>query len=187
MRKLNILTEDYIQLEEIFGSAEDKTEQDLFNLRYRIDESLIEYYKSEKDSSDYLKLRYSPIFEELVNFKYWDSLSHLVSKINNNTKIPLTESIKYSYILRDGESTGNSVEDSISMFGDIREANIPEIDGTNYFVEYTTIGKNNALKKIIGLQESIINAMNSLRSTSVPEIRESLYQLANAYTLLKGE
>ena len=87
MRNINILSEDYIQIECAYGGIEYRVNDKLEHLREAIDTEISKFSKSAMDTSAYMNLRYSPIFEDLTNFKYTAKLTELSRRISSGTSM----------------------------------------------------------------------------------------------------
>lgn len=189
MRAINILTEDYIQLESVLGNNENKVSAELSNLRFQIDEAISEYESNKNDPAAYMALRYSPIFEQLTSAKYRTNLAEMCRSLYKQTSMPLSEAYIFSHIFmeEDAKTSKDDFMDAVYCFGSLEEADIPACASGEYSVSFTSAGRNNLIKHIAKLQESIVNAYDSLKSIDPKTIHEALYTLANAYTLVKGK
>lgn len=188
MRAINILTEDYIQLESILGNNENAVYNELTKLRYQIDEAISAYENTDKDTSAYMALRYSPIFEQLTSVRYRTELANICKKLYNETSMPLSEAYTMSCVFmeEDRHASKNDMMDAAYCFGSLNEADIPATTNGDYSVSYTNAGRNNLIKHIAKLQESITTAYENLKSIDSAVIHDSLYTLADAYMLVKG-
>ena len=187
MRPVNILTEDYIQLEMACAKNEKDIRTELNSLHEQIDNVVNAYANSDKGSAAYLSLRYSPIFEELTLFKYKTALASIAKTLTEKTSIPLEKSSRYSYALYEMENSKetNDFMDSTVIFGDPKWFDIPAALNEDYSVSYTEAGKSHAIKKIADIQEKLETAFGKLKSINENEIRSSLDTLADIYTFAK--
>lgn len=187
MRPMNILTEDYISLQEAYGKNEESIGKELTSLRYQIDEVIEAYDNSNHDTAAYLALRYSPIFEELTKFKYRSALANITRELLECSSLPIMKSTRYSYALceMEGISGKNDATDSAIIFGDPKWFDIPTAINEEYNISYTKDGVRYAIKKIASIQESVIRSYDNLKSIDSNTIHDALYTLANAYTFAK--
>lgn len=188
MRKINILTEDYVQLETAFGSCSSTVENEYASLRNKINEAIFEYENSNMGPEAYMDLRYSPIFEELTNFKYRSTLAEVARRIHDGTSISLAESTTISFIFKEKGYIDSKDEfcSSTGCFGSLTESDIPVSTDGIYDVTYTQKGRDYACKNLAKLQESVVEAYSELKSIDPSDIRNALMTLAEAYIVGKG-
>ena len=186
MRNINILSEDYIQIECAYGGIECRVNDKLEHLREAIDTEISKFSKSAMDTSDYMNLRYSPIFEGLTNFKYTAKLTELARRISSGTSMPLEESTLISYAIKENNAQPytNDVFDGVYCFGNVNECDVTCGNDGEYAVSYTHNGKMNLLKELADMRNNVANAYNNLKSVDPHTIQEALYTLANVYMTL---
>lgn len=185
MRNINILTEDYIELEAKFGDIEQRINESLLEIKKDITNIVTVYENSDKGIEAYHALRYSKIFDEMANFDFSRAIQNKTKTIASNDRLPLEEAMCLSYGMRDidGGNRGDEVENAVYFFGGRDNADIPELPSLDnpsvgYEVVYDSNGKNAAMRNCASMFEHVGRAYSALKSMDCETLLEALGTLA---------
>lgn len=179
MRKINILSNDFVNFNRTLGDVQRTLKESLEDL-------LKDTFLTEScQVVDILNKKYSPSFMKLSECNYQEKLSEFAKKIYNGNSISLEESIAFSNAINKclDLTESDDLSNSVLCFS-INECNIPESE-SEYIVEYTELGKQRAIKFIAELQESAEIGLSLINSNDSDNMNAGCSKLAPIFTLIE--
>jgi len=174
MRKISILQESYMALEQKLAEVIDGAESKLSSLSSQAQQTLSDLFSQIEDKSQFHKHPAFINFKNEVNVEAMvqeigQNLALMARKIKESSQVPLELSAFLSKAFE--MLAGNDVEaedevaEVVSFFGGKEHTNIPESKDVEFVVSLSDTAKSEAIKKVVMLRQMFEDLAETLMSS----------------------